>query len=421
VCRAVLLAAVTAMLVWAVSGLSFAAPRKASHHPLLVVSVDGLDWRYLRDRDVLGLAIPNIRRLLAGSRVANGVVGVWPTVTWPSHTSIITGARPDQHGILANGRGAVTSPYWSAKDIKTETLLQCARGRGLTTASVTWPVTMDGPVTYNLPEVFVKRAGGSMDMATIEAHATPGLVADIAKASPSFRQQWMDDRTRTLATIYLLRHKHPDLILLHLVELDSESHDQGPFDANANAVLERTDELLGQILEALPKQYDLALVSDHGFERVDRVVQLRVLAARAGITGNLDIDDGIVTTTDPAAAAWLKGLAADPGSGVGREIPRAELERYAPGLAGVAGAFEPAEHVGFGTASVGDAVTVSAKKGKHGYWPLRRDYRSIYLLHGADVHPVMLPAIEMVSLRDRFAQVLGIACASPQAALPSRD
>ena len=59
-----------------------AAPR----HKLLVISVDGLDWRYLRDADALGLKLPNIRRLLSRSQVADGVVGVWPTVTWPSHT-----------------------------------------------------------------------------------------------------------------------------------------------------------------------------------------------------------------------------------------------------------------------------------------------------------------------------------------------
>ncbi len=53
-----------------------AAPRK-----LLVISVDGLDWRYIRDRDALGLKIPNIRRLLAKSQVADGVTGVWPTIT----------------------------------------------------------------------------------------------------------------------------------------------------------------------------------------------------------------------------------------------------------------------------------------------------------------------------------------------------
>jgi predicted AlkP superfamily pyrophosphatase or phosphodiesterase len=81
-------------------------------------------------------------------------------------------------------------------------------------------------------------------------------------AYPSFPQQWMDDRTRTLAVQYLLQRKQPDLILVHLVDLDSEEHDQGPFGRNANAVLELTDELICQMPAALPPDYNFALASD---------------------------------------------------------------------------------------------------------------------------------------------------------------
>ena len=82
-----------------------AQAQKTPAHKLLLISIDGLDWRYLRDREALGLKIPNLRRLLARSQVADGVTGVWPTVTWPSHTSLITGVPPAKHGILANAGG----------------------------------------------------------------------------------------------------------------------------------------------------------------------------------------------------------------------------------------------------------------------------------------------------------------------------
>jgi len=120
---------------------------------LVVISVDGLDWRYLRDRDALGLRIPNFRALLAHGEVAQGVVGVWPTITWPSHTSIITGVRPDQHGVLSNARAGapVDESYWSVHVLKAATLYQCAAARGLTTATITWPTTVDADVTWNLP------------------------------------------------------------------------------------------------------------------------------------------------------------------------------------------------------------------------------------------------------------------------------
>jgi predicted AlkP superfamily pyrophosphatase or phosphodiesterase len=150
------------------ASLAVAVPvsAEAAAHKLLVVSVDGLDWRYIRDRDQLGLRIPHIRRLLGKSQFADGVVGVWPTITWPSHTAIITGARPDQSGILSNARGTLDPAlsYWSANKLKAETLWQCAGAASRTTAAVTWPVTMEAKITWNLPEVFIRRNGGSMDL-----------------------------------------------------------------------------------------------------------------------------------------------------------------------------------------------------------------------------------------------------------------
>ncbi len=379
-------------------------------HKLLVVSVDGLDWRYLRNRDQLGLKIPNLRHLLAKGRSANGVVGVWPTITWPSHTSLITGLRPDQHGIRGNRRPKSEGGdyYWTADLLKTTTLWQCAHQAGLTTASVTWPVTVGASIDFNLPEYFTRRNGGSMDLAGVNSKATPGLVADISRRFPSFPQQWVDDRTRTQATLYLLAVKAPDLILVHLVDLDSEEHDQGPFEQNANAVLERTDELLGDLLHALPANYDLALVSDHGFERVDKTANLGVLLAQNGINGDLKSLGGIAVTTTPSVAEFLRLQQHDPGKAIGREIPRSELLRYAPEFANAAAAFEPADHVMFGPASKDDYFTPPFEKGNHGFWPLRHDYRSVFLLYGPGITPVEQPEIQMLDIATQLAAVLGL-------------
>jgi predicted AlkP superfamily pyrophosphatase or phosphodiesterase len=380
----------------------------AAKHKLLVISVDGMDWRYLRDADTLGLKLPNIRKLLARSQVADGVIGVWPTVTWPSHTSMLTGVQPFRHGILANASGPLdnTQSYWSASKIKVPTLTQCARAAGLTTAGVNWPVTVNAELNWNLPEAYAKRNGDSSDLASVDRYGTPGLVAEITRNHPSFGYRWLDDRTRTLAAVYLLQHKQPDLLLLHLAELDSEAHEEGPFTPAANAVAERSDELIGDILKALPKGYEVALVSDHGFERIDHVANLKAMAAAAGITGELQIAGGLVRTDDAKMADWLR---AQSGKGdIGREVPHGELMRFAG--ADAMAAFEPGPHVIFGNAATGPAHTASANAGTHGFWPTRPDYHSIYALSGAGVKPGKLGEIEMVSLRDRFAQVLGLNC-----------
>src|SRR5262245_41761833 len=220
-------------------GFAQAQTQRRAGRPLLVISVDGLDYRYLRDCDKLGLKIPNLRRLMREGEVTEGIIGVFPTVTWPSHTTIITGVDPRVHGIMGNRRPREEGGdyYWDVSLLKSKTLWRAAREAGLKTAAITWPVTVCATIDFNLPEYAQKRRGGAMDLPSIEKKATPGLVEKIAKAFPSCAQEWMDDRTRTLATVYLLKYEKPDLILLHLVDLDAEAHENGPFTREANAVL----------------------------------------------------------------------------------------------------------------------------------------------------------------------------------------
>ncbi len=383
--------------------LAFAVELAAA--PLLVLSVDGLDYRYLRDADRLGLKIPNLRKLLREGSVAAGVIGVWPTVTWPSHTTLITGVRPDQHGILANRRPKSEGGenYWSASLLKARTLWQIAHDEHRTVAAITWPVTVDTTIDYVLPEYFRKRSGGGMDLASIAMKGTPGLVAAITGMFPSFPREFVDDRARALATIYLLKEKHPGLLLVHFVDHDAEAHENGPFSRAANATVEYTDELIGAILAALPGDYVVALVSDHGFERVDRIVNIPALMKRDAVAGDVQTMGGIVLSRSQSSTEWLQRLAKDTASGIGREIPPSELREHAPELSGAA--FEPAPHNMFGTAPA-EAYSKPQETGNHGFWPEREDYRSVFLLWGAGVRPERQPEMKMVSIFARLRAVM---------------
>jgi hypothetical protein len=79
-------------------------------------------------------------------------------------------------------------------------------------------------------------------------------------------------------------------------------------------------------------------------------------------------------------------------------------------LAGAA--FEPAPHVMFGNGK--EARAHSETKGNHGFWPTRPDYHSIFLLSGPSIKPGKLGTLEMVELKDKFAQALGVDCPTPQ-------
>jgi predicted AlkP superfamily pyrophosphatase or phosphodiesterase len=389
------------------SGLGFAQ----QHRKLVVISVDGLDHRYLRDRDKLKLKIPNIRRLLAEGAAANGVIGVVPTVTWPSHTTMLAGVPPAVHGILNNRRPKDEGGdyYWETSSMKVRSLWHAARDKGLTTAAITWPVSVGGPITWNLPEYFQGRNGGGMDFASIASKSTPGLIDDMLKQHPSIQQEWMDDRTRTLATVYLLKTHKPDLLTLHFVDLDSEQHAKGPFSADAFRVLELTDQFIGDILKALPPDVVVALVSDHGFAPAKKAVSLPLLAKQQGRQASLDTANGLVLARDEDGRRFLQEIAKVKTYGIGRMVPQEELRRFAPSLASALVAYEPAEGFIFAGPDAKEVFSAPKEKGVHGLWPLRPDYRAIFILWGKGIRRESLGEIEMTSIASRFASVLGLA------------
>jgi len=69
---------------------------------LVVISIDGLRPDYVTQADAHGAKLPNLRRFMKLGAYADGVQGVVPTVTYPSHTTLMTGVWPLKHGIYAN-------------------------------------------------------------------------------------------------------------------------------------------------------------------------------------------------------------------------------------------------------------------------------------------------------------------------------
>jgi len=384
---------------------------EGQNRKLLVISIDGLDHRYLKDRDSLRLRIPNLRKLVDGGSWADGVVGVVPTNTWPSHITLITGARAAEHGILDNNIQTAkgSERYWYMSYLKVPTLWDAVRKAGRTTATITWPVTVGEGITYNVPEYFERRNGGGMDLKSIEAKGTPGLIAAIAQEYPSFATEWMDDRTRALATMFLLRKHQPDLTLLHFVDHDAAAHDNGPFTREANAAIEYTDELIGQILAVLPRNTVVAIVSDHGFEAAPKDLNVAALFASKKLAmAGTTVRGGYLSTTDENVVKALREAGGDAGTCIGREIPRAEVDRFLPGTAAGVMFFEPAAGCFFGRGRA-DGPMIAEKAGeagRHGHWPTR--FRATFLLWGPGVEKRRLPEMDMREAVVHFARVMGV-------------
>lgn len=224
--------------------------------------------------------MPNLRGLYVAGAHAEGVNGVLPTLTYPSHTTLLTGAAPARHGVVNNTTfdpAAINQDgwYWYASDIAVPTLWDAANAAGLTTGNVHWPVSVGARARWNLPQIW--RTGHADDAKLVAALATPGLLPELehdeGKYAPGIAEDIDADENRgRFATALIARHR-PDLLTVYLTALDHTQHVDGPGTAPAHAVLERIDAIVGRLVVAERQAHPdavVAVVSDRGFAGVDR-------------------------------------------------------------------------------------------------------------------------------------------------------
>jgi predicted AlkP superfamily pyrophosphatase or phosphodiesterase len=335
-------------------------PAQQQAPPLLVmISVDGMRPDYITEADAHGAKVPNLRRFLKEGTYADGVVGVVPTVTYPSHTTLVTGVWPTKHGILANTtfdplRQNEEGWYWYTEDIRVPTLWDVAAAAGRTTASIQWPVTVGAHITWNIPEYW--RANTPDDAKLLRALSTRGLLQEAGAEIGEFR-----DGTDTSAKAdeileryaeWILEKKRPSLLTLHLSSLDHIEHQTGPFSPEDIAVLDSIDATIGKIRataeKLAPGRTYIAIVSDHGFVRTDAQLNLFPLFREAKLftvndKGKITDWKAIPWPTGGSAAIVLKDpgdsatlsqvrellakVASDPANGVDRILEAEELHK----------------------------------------------------------------------------------------------
>src|SRR3954469_11939696 len=128
------------------------APR-AEH--VIMVSIDALRPEFYCDES---WPAPTLQQLAFEGVTADAVRTVFPALTYPAHTTLVTGALPASHGIFHNrpfvAEGRSEAWAWEASRIRVPTLRDAVRAAGGTTASVGWPVTVGAPIDWNVPDVW---------------------------------------------------------------------------------------------------------------------------------------------------------------------------------------------------------------------------------------------------------------------------
>ena len=279
-----------------------------------MISVDGMRPDYVTQADAHQLKLPTLRSFLRDGTYADGVVGILPTVTHPSHTTLITGVWPAEHGIYNNVRFDPLLKnkdewYWFASDIKVPTLWQAASAAGITTASVFWPVSVNARgIDFLVPAYPVRT---SEDRPLLEALARPiGYLEKLEQTVGPFyiiRPVSAFDELLTKTSIALIHDKHPGFMTIHLVSLDSVEHATGPFSPQSNAAMEAIDGMIGRLVaaeRAANPNSIIIVVSDHGFARTDFRINLPIPFVEAGLITLTNSKEN----TPPAIASWTASI-----------------------------------------------------------------------------------------------------------------
>lgn len=417
--------------------LLVAAAGEAQERRVVLVSVDGLRPEIYLDPEAHGAELPTFRELMREGVYAEGVEGTYPSVTYPSHTTIVTGVPPARHGVLNNytfdERGRFDDWYWYAEAIRVPTLWDVATGK---TAAIHWPVTVGADIDANYPEFWIPGSDEGFREVREEV-VTPDLFAAIeAELGPlpeaSLDEEPLENLVFDIAELVLERDR-PQLLLLHVFNTDTKQHVYGREHREVARAYELVDRRLGRLrdrLEALGLGEETLFVvtGDHGFIQTHTRIHLNVELRKAGLL-RLG-DDGAVEAwsalawpsggsasvllKDPDAAASrarleevLNELLEGPLRGVVRRVSRLELDRLGA-MPGVAAALEAEEGFIFGTGLEGELFTPSSDLGYHGYLPTRPKMRTGFLMVGPGIRRgIVVPTMRQIDIAPTVAAWAG--------------
>lgn len=251
---------------------------------LIIISFDGLSTI---DFDIIS-KLPSFKSFIEEAGCCKRVYSIYPTLTYPAHTTIVTGQYPKHHGIVNNtllqpGR---KSPdwYWHRKYIKSKTLYDLAVEKGMTAAALLWPVSAGAKIHYNMPEIFANRPWQSQVLVSL-LNGSPCYQFIMNKRyghlREGIRQPNLDNFTHQ-ALLDTLRNKKPDITMVHFTDLDTMRHYTGFYSKEAKAALKRHDARLGEIIETLKQcgMYENSTVialGDHSSLDEDKIINLNVL------------------------------------------------------------------------------------------------------------------------------------------------
>ena len=265
---------------------------KAADGHVILITIDGFPASAWKDPKT---SIPTLRALAQQGVSAEGMRISNPAMTWPNHTTLVTGRRAKQHSVLFNGIMTRSTTGVMSVDgkkdkadlVQAPTLFDLAHRAGQRTAAINWPCTRNsGTLDDDFPDVpqnlfhttpRLKQelvAKGVLENATDESFS--------ALSGPARDTVWKE------AACHVIRTRKPHFLLLHLLNTDSTHHKYGPGSPASYTALTLADYYIRDVLTALDDagirdRTTLFIVADHGFAMADKAILPNFLLKQAGL------------------------------------------------------------------------------------------------------------------------------------------
>lgn len=425
--------------------------QKAGH--VVLITIDGFRPDFYTDAS---WGMVNLRMMKDSGAYADGVNPIFPSVTYPDHTSLITGVAPAKHGIYYNApfepQGATGMWYFYYDSIKVPTLYDAVHKAGKTSANVIWPVSVGAPVDYNIPDIW-PYAGGTREKDRRKAtaqYATPaGLYQEVeqhATGALRFEDFSMEngelifDENVARIGAYLIQQYKPAFTTLHLACTDHYEHEEGRDGFKVRKAVAGADRAIGTVLEALKRagiadSTTIIVTGDHGFVNISKTFCPNVILAQHGLLTNAKEGDwkaqfhtsggsAFLMLKDPEDVATLhkvqellKALPAEQ-QAMFKIIDRKQLNAIGADPH-AALALAAAKGVTIGGAVKGEVVK-AAKGGTHGFFPDFAEIRTGFVAYGVGISKgAHVKEMSVIDVAPLIAQLLGVSLPDVDGKIPA--
>ncbi len=391
--RSLVLIATGTMAALCFSACTTLPKASAGNGPLILISIDGFRWDYLQKYDV-----PTLRQLAAAGTHTRRLIPSFPSRTFPNHYTLVTGLRPEHHGIVNN--------YFHDPALKAD----FAKSN-----NETYWWSGGEPVWITAEKQGVRSA----------CYFWPGSEVELQGRHPSFSKPY-DKKLRPaqrvdglLEWLALPEAERPHLFVLYFDTVDVASHTYGPESPETAAAVHEVDSALARLLDGLVKlgrrdTTNLVVVSDHGMSETspDRVVFFDDLMDMSLVTVEANGPHGGVRPkpgVDTAALVASIRAKAPPQVHVylREEVPEQLHYRASNRIPPIV--FVPDDHWCIEQKTGWPLLQARFDRGNHGWDPATPNMGALFIASGpAFRRGVKLPDVDNIHVYNLVCSVLGL-------------